>query len=182
MYISPWFWFRTSKNGPKASGNPGLPLKSRSGNCRLNWPEGTVKARDRVDQQRRDRQHQVSVPRGHHHRSEWSCQPAASRRRQETSGGRIATPLPKRGRALAASGLSARNGLFPMSLSGVTGSRLAYHIRQDFQAKKVEHIKATALRGPCDGGGAVGLFQLGANPRYHKYAGACRNARPESNV
>ena len=90
---------RTSKNGPKANGKPGLPLKPRSGNCRLNSPEGTMKARDKVDQQRRDRQHQVSVPRGEHHRSEWSCQPAASRRRQETSGGRIATPLPKRRRA-----------------------------------------------------------------------------------
>ena len=37
------------------------------------------------------------------------------------------------------------NGLFPISLSGVTGSRLAYHIRQDFQVKKVEHVKTTAL-------------------------------------
>ncbi len=59
---------------------------------------------------------------------------------------------------------------------------MAYHIRQDFQVKKVEHVKATALRDPCDGGGAVDLFQLGANPRSHEYVGACRNARPESNV
>ena len=44
--------------------------------------------------------------------------------------------------------------------------------------------KLLHLRGPCNGGGAVGLYQLGANPRSHKYAGACacRNARPESNI
>ena len=71
---------------------------------------------------------------------------------------------------------------FPDKFVSVTGSRLAYNIGQDFQVKEVEHVKATALRGPCDGGGAVGLFQLGANPRSRKYAGACRSARPESNV
>ena len=74
------------------------------------------------------------------------------------------------------------NGHFPISLSGVTGSRLAYHIRQDFQVKRVKYVKTTALRGPCDGGGAVGLFQPGANPRSHKYVGACRSARFESNA
>ena len=33
------------------------------------------------------------------------------------------------------------NGLFPISLSGVTGSRLAYNIRQDFQVKRLSMSK-----------------------------------------
>ena len=69
-----------------------------------------------------------------------------------------------------------------MSLPGVIGSRFDYNTRQDFQVKKVKHVKTTALRDPCDGGGAVGLFQPGANPRSHKYVGARGSARPESNV
>ena len=42
--------------------------------------------------------------------------------------------------------------------------------------------KLLHLRDPCDGGGAVGLFQPGANLRSHKFGGACGNARPESDV
>ena len=74
------------------------------------------------------------------------------------------------------------NGLFPTGLPGFTGSGLDYNTRQYSQVKRVEHVKATALRGPCDGGGAVGLFQPGANLRSRKFGGACGNARFESNA
>ena len=49
--------------------------------------------------------------------------------------------------------------------------------------KEANHVKATALRDSLwTAAVLLACFQLGANPRSHKYAGACGNARFESNV